>query len=447
MIRELHLKDVGPSRDLKFEFAPRLNILTGDNGLGKSFVLDVAWWALTGDWAGEIAYPWRSVTPVDPGPLTPQILATFAPDHDSEGSTVDAAYDWDTQVWHYRAVEPANLVVYARIDGSFAIWDGYQAREDQEDPFGGAEVLLDVAEVWDGKEIEGRDKRRRTVCRGLLEDWVTWQGTRATEFESLRRALTLLSDPEDPLVPGSPTRVRLDDRRDIPTLEMPYGLVPILMASAGQRRVLALAYMLVWTWAEHRKTAALKRHRPSPSMVVLIDEVELHLHPRWQRVLLPAIMQAIRTIAPDVSVQIVATTHAPMVLASIEPYFDEELDNLYRFERHGPVVEANNLRFAKQGDVANWLVSETFGLDLPRSAPSEAAIQAASAFMRGDTADAESALKTAIDALGSPPFDPSADLRTRIHATLCRLVPGHDDFWPRWIVSHERSLARDEGER
>ncbi len=45
MIRKLALKDVGPARELKFSFAPRLNVLTGDNGLGKAFVLDVLWFA------------------------------------------------------------------------------------------------------------------------------------------------------------------------------------------------------------------------------------------------------------------------------------------------------------------------------------------------------------------------------------------------------------------
>ena len=47
MLGELMLEEVGPSPRLSFSFGPRLNLLTGDNGLGKSFVLDLAWWALT----------------------------------------------------------------------------------------------------------------------------------------------------------------------------------------------------------------------------------------------------------------------------------------------------------------------------------------------------------------------------------------------------------------
>ncbi|WP_218969708.1 hypothetical protein, partial [Candidatus Synechococcus spongiarum] len=34
--------------------APRLNLSIGDNGLGKSFLLDVAWWALTRKWPRDL---------------------------------------------------------------------------------------------------------------------------------------------------------------------------------------------------------------------------------------------------------------------------------------------------------------------------------------------------------------------------------------------------------
>ena len=43
MLNTLTLKNVGPALSLEIEFAERLNLLTGDNGLGKSFLLDAAW--------------------------------------------------------------------------------------------------------------------------------------------------------------------------------------------------------------------------------------------------------------------------------------------------------------------------------------------------------------------------------------------------------------------
>ena len=55
MLKSLELRDVGPADHLEIDFAPRVNLITGDNGLGKSFLLDVAWWALTGLAADEMA--------------------------------------------------------------------------------------------------------------------------------------------------------------------------------------------------------------------------------------------------------------------------------------------------------------------------------------------------------------------------------------------------------
>ena len=62
MLKELHLQSVGPSPQFDVEFADRVNIFTGDNGLGKSFLLDVAWWVLTGNWVEQPAYPQRNTS-------------------------------------------------------------------------------------------------------------------------------------------------------------------------------------------------------------------------------------------------------------------------------------------------------------------------------------------------------------------------------------------------
>ena len=51
MLEYLHLKNVGPAPEMQMELAPRLNLITGDNGLGKTFLLDIAWWVLTRTWA------------------------------------------------------------------------------------------------------------------------------------------------------------------------------------------------------------------------------------------------------------------------------------------------------------------------------------------------------------------------------------------------------------
>ncbi|MBK8578270.1 MAG: AAA family ATPase [Candidatus Accumulibacter sp.] len=54
MLKRLRLRNIGPAPAMDLEFGDRLNLITGDNGLGKSFLLDIAWWAMTRKWPAEI---------------------------------------------------------------------------------------------------------------------------------------------------------------------------------------------------------------------------------------------------------------------------------------------------------------------------------------------------------------------------------------------------------
>jgi energy-coupling factor transporter ATP-binding protein EcfA2 len=52
--------------------------------------------------------------------------------------------------------------------------------------------------------------------------------------------------------------------------------------------------------------------KPSKPAVLLVDEVDAHLHPKWQRVILPALKKAFE----GEQVQIIVTTHSPFVISS-----------------------------------------------------------------------------------------------------------------------------------
>lgn len=131
------------------------------------------------------------------------------------------------------------------------------------------------------------------------------------------------------------------------------------------------------------------------------------------------------TADPSATVQLVAATHSPLVLASVEPLFDTELDKLFVLDLADGTVSLREQPWAKQGDVINWLVSDSFGLRQGRSIEAERAIEAAEAWMRGDHQSLPLGLGT----------------QAAIHAELQRVLPGHDAFWPRWIVSAEKAGA------
>jgi hypothetical protein len=185
--------------------------------------------------------------------------------------------------------------------------------------------------------------------------------------------------------------------------------------------VVSLAYLLVWTWQEHLESAKLRGEEPAREIVFLIDEIEGHLHPQWQRRIVPALLDVMSALtgSSGVSVQLITATHSPLVLASVEPQFEEDRDGLFLLDLHEGKVSLHEEPWAKQGDVVGWLVSESFGLQQGRSIEAERAIEAAEAWMRDDKAKLPVGL----------------DSQAMIDAELKRVLAGHDPFWPRWIVA------------
>ena len=211
-----------------------------------------------------------------------------------------------------------------------------------------------ISELWDGLDLDGKP-----ICNGLIQDWARWQleaaGGKPSPFELLRNVLSQLSHPSEPMTPGEPRRLYLDDVRDYPTIDLPYGNVPIAHLSAGMRRIVSLAYLIVWTWSEHEKACQLLGQKPAERIVFLADEVESHLHPQWQRHIAPRLLDVLEGLAPQMRPQVLMTTHSPMVLASLEPHFDLAKDKLFLFELDDKAIVLRDVPWTKRGDAASWL--------------------------------------------------------------------------------------------
>ena len=341
MLDHLSLKNVGPAATLRLDAAPRLNLITGDNGLGKSFLLYVAWWALTRTWSGTLALP---ATPK--GGMIEYVIRGKS----GAAEPVISKFRREDESWPLpprRSPTPA-IVVYVRIDGGFSVWD--PARNDwRSDPDRVPAYHFAAADVWDGLSVAGK-----RICEGLERDWVSWQEGQKPQFKALEAVLRVLSPDTETLRAGPPRRLFLGEGRDRPTLLVGSQEVPVALASAGVRRVLALAYLLVWAWHEHRVAAHLLGRKPEDRFVILFDEPETHLHPRWQRMIVPSIIAAIDALSgtPPVIPQLLIATHAPLVLASIEPLFSPDLDELFHLKLVDGKVVLEKGGWAPQGDAA-----------------------------------------------------------------------------------------------
>lgn len=376
MLEYLKLNNVGPAPQLQMQFAPRMNLITGDNGLGKSFMLDAAWWALTRKWPRE---------------LNPSLVSGFVakPNNPEQEASIEfglrttngvqvgyeSRYEVSDEAWVGHAGRPPNpgLVIYAQADGGFSVWDPARNYWKKKGDIDVQERLpayvFSAQQVWDGLEVE-RDNSRRVVCNGLIRDWANWIKEDGADAKNMHLALKHLSpgtSRQEQMEPGPITWMGVDDARDIPSIKMNNAqAVPILHASSGVRRIVALAYMLLWCCRENRRAASILKQAPASQVIMIIDEIECHLHPKWQRTILGSILKMMQKLHLDAELQLLVATHSPLVLASAETLFDSQRDAWFDFDlernKSKPVPVLHKREFVRHGDISNWLTSEAFDL-------------------------------------------------------------------------------------
>ena len=409
MLESLQLRNVGPAAEMKLDLAPRLTLITGDNGLGKSFLLDVAWWALTRTWAREMVVP-------KPGA---KAEISYAYTKKTRGPYEFASkYEPAKTRWTVKQSRPPipGLILYAQVDGGFSVWDPMRNYWTEDAPDRPNAFLFTPEQVWTGNEY----------CKGVLDDWLLWQAGNDRAFQVLTQVLETLSpSPTERLTPGELRMLRVNDKGPTPTLRMPYGEdVALIHASAGMRRVIALAYLLTWAWQRHVESAKIRGEKASREIVFLIDEIEGHLHPQWQRRIVPALLKVMDALTGThgSKVQLIAATHSPLVLASVEPLFDLAQDAWFDLDLEKRQVVLRRRPYVRHGEIGNWLVSEAFDLKEPRSLEGEQATAAAQAVLDApaptaeEIADADQALRKAG-------------------------LPDIDTFWVRWGYFMEKHKA------
>ena len=103
---------------------------------------------------------------------------------------------------------------------------------------------------------------------------------------------------------------------------------------------------LLWIWYLAIKLAAFQEFKDGweeQPAVLLLDEVENHLHPTWQRRLMPALLDHFP------GVQIFATTHSPFVVAGMK---QGQVHKLYKNDEGTILTEPN------REDITGWTVEE-----------------------------------------------------------------------------------------
>ena len=133
----------------------------------------------------------------------------------------------------------------------------------------------------------------------------------------------------------------------------PYGSVPLDQVSLGYRAMFAWTVDIGWRLIERYSHNLNPLHEPA---IVLVDEIDLHLHPLWQRKVRETLVRHFP------KVQFIATAHSPLMAQS-------SLDaNVAVVRRSGDRAEiVNDPTVIRAWRLDQLITSDLFGLDSARS--------------------------------------------------------------------------------
>lgn len=151
----------------------------------------------------------------------------------------------------------------------------------------------------------------RELRLGELAAWMRVQKALEPDRVQAARALKALGVAVSRFLPGHANLRVVGSSRPRLLIDRGSSTVAVKQMSDGERGTLALVLDLT------RRLVQANPEMADPvakaEAIVLIDEIDLHLHPKWQRRIVPNLT------ATFPRCQFVATTHSPQLVASVEP--------------------------------------------------------------------------------------------------------------------------------
>ncbi len=152
---------------------------------------------------------------------------------------------------------------------------------------------------------------KRELRLGEFGAWMRVQESLRMERRAAAHALAAFGDAVTRFLPDySNLRLAGGDGRQL-WIDRGSTAIPVRQLSDGERGTLALVLDLTRRLAQ--ANPGLADPAAEAGAIVLIDEVDLHLHPKWQR-------QIVHSLAATFPLcQFIATTHSPQVIGEVEP--------------------------------------------------------------------------------------------------------------------------------
>lgn len=326
-IKEIKIKNFKAIEDISIDFKPGVNLLVGDNGVGKTSILEAVTVALHGIMTGIAGVPVRNIRQEDIRFSIGKLGGASA--GITYFSPTEVTCDLEFRDKHYywtRSRKDETPKLNTKMEGKEICQDFKEMANNPK------EILPLIsfeseARVWQnrrgdfGKELKKKLNDRRCGYIGCLDYSLDVKGIQAwclkmemeafqqeakiPEYEAFKEIVAIFMQKISELEKKPVLRYsrQLDEMVYREEEEM-----PISNLSAGYQSLLWMIMNLAYRLALlNPGQAELLRKTEG---IVLIDEIDMHLHPKWQWNVVNALEEALP------NVQFIMATHSPIVISA-----------------------------------------------------------------------------------------------------------------------------------
>ena len=364
-ITSLRFTNAGPFDDITFEFDRQVNVFTGPNNSGKSTVLLVlaeiavfptrssrkllktgrSQWEATLFAAGEERrfegrIPLNRLSAQEISRLLTEAgFTAFVPalrrstDYRSDGPSIHpqerAAFSGGAPGGHSPSIDELNIDGPRKLPDSFEriFW----------------EVRATDPELRKRHELIATDATMvsdESVIRQMIDlDYAAYRQGKP----HIRRFIEQVASIASEITDGFPVeflRVGQDEQGLFPEFQTPDGILPLNVLSQGTQSIIQWLAQFLFGYAQYYDYPENLAEKPG---ILLVDEIDAHLHPSWQRRILPALTGHFPNL------QIFCSTHSPLMLAGLK----EGQVQLLRRAANGQVTVSRN-----ETDIIGWSAEE-----------------------------------------------------------------------------------------
>jgi ABC-type multidrug transport system ATPase subunit len=342
-LRKIRLSNIGPFTDLSLNLDPHWNVLLGNNGAGKSTVLRAIALILCGNDTRASAEGAKLLRGTS---NTGEIELTVG--SDVHKATLTRRGDGLVDINFGAGVSPLKMGRWLAL--AFPPLRGISS-DNPSGPTGEGSALPVVEDVL--PLLSGQTDNRLSS----LKQWLVnldvrskpGDGVSAAEAQKNVKLRDHFFKLMNEFVPGLDVKFAGVDRKTWKvSVEINKAVVGLDQISQGTSSILGWVGALLQRMYEIHGADADIEKRPA---VVLIDEIDAHLHPAWQQ----RIIGTLSKLFP--AVQFLATTHSPLIVGELDQ------DQIYWMERKpdGEVIASRPSQPVRGQGVAGLLESEIFG--------------------------------------------------------------------------------------